>query len=86
MAMAMERTTDAGRKELSAHLGNQDLSLETIEELRTIITESGAVESVEGLIEKLTFDALTAAKSPEIAADSYELLAALAASATARKS
>jgi geranylgeranyl diphosphate synthase type I len=86
IAMAMERTTEAGRKELTAHLGNQDLTLDTIEKLRAIITESGAVESVEGLIEKLTFDALTAAKSPEIAADSYELLAALAASATARKS
>jgi hypothetical protein len=48
--------------------------------------ESGAVESVEGLIEKLTNDALQAAKSREIAPDSQELLAALATSATARKS
>jgi len=86
MAMAMERTTDAGRHELSTHLGNPELSLEVIEKLRGIINESGAVDSVEGLIEKLTFDALTASKSPEIAEDSQELLAALAASATARKS
>ena len=86
MAMAMERTTDAGRAELTAHLGKADLSLEVIEKLRGIIVESGAVESVEGLIEKLTCDALTAAKSQEIASDSHELLAALAASATARKS
>jgi hypothetical protein len=48
--------------------------------------ESGAVESVEGLIEKLTYDALQASKSHEIASDSQELLSALAASATARKS
>jgi geranylgeranyl diphosphate synthase type I len=86
MAMAMERTTDAGRKELSTHLGNPELSLDVIEKLRGIINESGAVDSVEGLIEKLTFDALAASRSPEIAADSHELLAALAASATARKS
>jgi geranylgeranyl diphosphate synthase type I len=86
MAMAMERTTDAGRKELSTHLGNPELSLDVIEKLRGIINESGAVDSVEGLIEKLTFDALTASRSPEIAEDSHELLAALAASATARKS
>jgi geranylgeranyl diphosphate synthase type I len=86
MAMAMERTTDAGRAELTAHLGKADLSLEVIEKLRGIIVDSGAVESVEGLIEKLTCDALTAAKSQEIASDSHELLAALAASATARKS
>ncbi len=86
MAMAMERTTDAGRAELTANLGKVDLSLEIIEKLRGIILESGAVESVEGLIEKLTFDALTAAKSKEIAPESHELLAALAASATARKS
>jgi geranylgeranyl diphosphate synthase, type I len=86
MAMAMERTTDAGRKELSTYLGNPDLSPEVIEKLRGIINESGAVESVEGLIEKLTFDALTASRSEEIAPDSHELLAALAASATARKS
>jgi geranylgeranyl diphosphate synthase type I len=86
MAMAMERTTDAGRKELTTHLGNPELSHEVIEKLRGVITESGAVDSVEGLIEKLTFDALTASRSPEIAADSHELLAALAASATARKS
>ena len=86
MAMAMERTTDAGRKELTTHLGNPELSHEVIEKLRGVINESGAVDSVEGLIEKLTFDALTASRSPEIAADSQELLAALAASATARKS
>jgi geranylgeranyl diphosphate synthase type I len=86
MAMAMERTTDAGRKELSTYLGNADLSPEVIEKLRGIINDSGAVESVEGLIEKLTFDALTASRSQEIADDSQELLAALAASATARKS
>ena len=86
MAMAMERTTDAGRNELNSYLGRPDLSHEIIEVLRGIIMESGAVESVEGLIEKLTYDALQASKSHEIASDSQELLSALAASATARKS
>jgi geranylgeranyl diphosphate synthase type I len=86
MAMAMERTTDAGRSELTDNLGKADLSLATIEKLRGIILESGAVESVEGLIEKLTFDALSASRSREIAPEAHELLAALAASATARKS
>jgi geranylgeranyl diphosphate synthase type I len=86
MAMAMERTTDAGRSELTKYLGSAELTSEIIEKLRGIINESGAVENVEGLIEKLTFDALTASRSDEIAADSHELLAALAASATARKS
>ena len=86
MAMAMERTTDAGRSELTKYLGSAELTSEIIEKLRGIINESGAVESIEGLIEKLTFDALTASRSHEIAADSHELLAALAASATARKS
>jgi geranylgeranyl diphosphate synthase type I len=86
IAMAMERTTDAGRKELNSYLGRPDLSHEIIEVLRGIIMESGAVESVEGLIEKLTYDALQASKSHEIASDSQELLSALAASATARKS
>ncbi|MFM9150853.1 MAG: polyprenyl synthetase family protein, partial [Candidatus Planktophila sp.] len=86
MAMVMERTTDAGRTELAANLGKVDLSLEVIEKLREIIVESGAVESVEGLIEILTFDALTAAQSKEIAFESHELLTALAASATTRKS
>jgi len=86
MAMAMERTTDAGRSELNKYLGSAELTSEIIEKLRGIITESGAVESIEGLIEKLTFDALTASRSDEIAEDSQELLAALAASATVRKS
>jgi geranylgeranyl diphosphate synthase type I len=86
MAMTMERTTDAGRKDLSGSLGKPDLSFEDIERLRSIITDSGAVESVEGLIEKLTFDALTATKSDEIAPQSRDLLVALAASATSRKS
>jgi geranylgeranyl diphosphate synthase type I len=86
MAMAMERTTDAGRTELLSYLGRPDLSHEIIEVLRGIIIESGAVESVEGLIEKLTYDALQASQSHEIAADSQDLLSALAASATARKS
>jgi len=86
MAMAMERTTDAGRAELLSYLGRPDLSHEIIEVLRGIIIDSGAVESVEGLIEKLTYDALQASQSHEIAPDSQDLLSALAASATARKS
>jgi geranylgeranyl diphosphate synthase type I len=86
MAMAMERTTDTGRAELLSYLGRPDLSHEIIEVLREIIIESGAVESVERLIEKLTHDALQASQSQEIASDSRELLSALAASATARKS
>jgi geranylgeranyl diphosphate synthase type I len=68
------------------YLGSAELTSEIIEKLRGIINESGAVENVEGLIENLTFDALTASRSDEIAEDSQELLAALAASATARKS
>jgi len=86
MAMAMERTTDAGRAELISYLGRPDLSHEIIEDLRGIIIDSGAVESVEGLIEKLTYDALQASQSHEISPDSHDLLSALAASATARKS
>ena len=86
MAMAMERTTDAGRTELISYLGRPDLSHEIIEVLRGIIIDSGAVESVEGLIEKLTYDALQASHSHEIAPDAHDLLSALAASATARKS
>jgi geranylgeranyl diphosphate synthase type I len=86
MAMAMERTTDAGRAELISYLGRPDLSHEIIEVLRGIIVDSGAVESVEGLIEKLTYDALQASQSHEIAPDAHDLLSALAASATARKS
>jgi geranylgeranyl diphosphate synthase type I len=86
MAMAMERTTDAGRGELATYLGKPDLSTEIVQKLCDIITECGAVESVEGLIEKLTFDALKAAQSEEIAAEAHELLSALATSATSRKS
>jgi geranylgeranyl pyrophosphate synthase len=55
-----------------------------IEELRALITSSGAVEKVENLIEKLTNDSLAAIEDPSIHPSSREFLTYIALSAVKR--
>ena len=84
MAMTFERADQETRAKLSAALGRADLTADQIEEVRDLITATGAVKVVEDLIDGLLSNALTAANSAEIAPSARELLIELATSAIRR--
>ena len=84
MAMTFERADQETRAKLSAALGRADLAADQIEEIRALITATGAVKDVEDLIDGLLSNALTAANSAEIAPSARELLVELATSAIRR--
>jgi geranylgeranyl diphosphate synthase type I len=84
MAMTLERADQASAAKISATLGREDLTSDHIEEVRALITATGAVKVVEDLIEGLLSNALTAANSDEIDPSARELLIELATSATRR--
>ena len=84
MAMTLEKASAPARRELQRDLGNPTLTVQRIEELRTIITETGAVAEVEKLIEGLATESKIAAQSSAIAADAQPFLLALADSAIRR--
>lgn len=86
IAMTLEALEGAAREELLNHLGKPEISIEKIEELRGIITQSGAVEKLENLIEKLTNQSLTAVEDPSIHPSSREFLTYIALSAVKRSS
>ena len=84
MAMTMEKASTAARAELMANLGNQNLSANTIESLRTLITETGAVADVEKLIDRLGEESASAAHSAAIDDQARPFLLALAETAIRR--
>ena len=84
MAMTMEKASTGARTELAAHLGNPSLSAEKIDELRTIITDTGAVTDVEKLIDRLLQESTDAANSSIISDHARPFLLALAETATRR--
>lgn len=84
IAMTLESLDAAGEAELLANLGRPDLTSEKVEELRALISSSGAVEKVENLIEKLMNESLTALEDPVIHPSSRELLTYIALSAVKR--
>jgi geranylgeranyl diphosphate synthase type I len=84
MAMTMEKATDAARAELTANLGNPDLSAEKIESLRALIIDTGAVADVEELIDRLGEESVNAANSDAINENARPFLLALAETAIRR--
>ena len=84
MAMTLERADQETSAKITAALGREDLSPDQIDEIRELITATGAVKDVEDLIEGLLSKALTAANSGEIAPSARELLIELATTATRR--
>jgi geranylgeranyl diphosphate synthase type I len=84
MAMTMEKATDAARDELTANLGNPNLSAEKIETLRTLITDTGAVADVEKLIDRLGEESVAAANAAAIHEDARPFLLSLAETAIRR--
>jgi geranylgeranyl diphosphate synthase, type I len=84
MAMTFERADQESAAKIRSVLGKDDLSEAEIEEIRSLITATGAVKDVEDLIDGLLSNALTAANSDVIAPSARELFIELATSATRR--
>jgi geranylgeranyl diphosphate synthase type I len=84
MAMTLERADQVTSAKIQSALGREDLSADEIEEIRELITRTGAVKVVEDLIDGLLSNALTAANSAGIAPSARELLIELASSAIRR--
>ena len=84
IAMTLESLSGSERDELLSHLGQPEISPAKIEELRSLITNSGAVDKVENLIEELTEQSLVALENPEIHPSSREFLTYIALSAVKR--
>ena len=86
MAMTLESLSGESRDELMKHLGSPEITPEKVEELRTIIRDSGAPEKVEALIDSLTKESLAAIEDPAIAVEAREYLTYIALSAVKRSS
>jgi geranylgeranyl diphosphate synthase type I len=84
IAMALDMTSSSGRAELMKHLGQPDLHSEKIDELRSIITESGAVAAVEKLISQLADESKAAAHNDVIDAQAQPFFMALVENAIKR--
>lgn len=78
MAMTQERANENQEKIIAQYFGTQDLTLNGVEELRQVITETGARDHVEQLIDKLFFTALDAINRNEIDESGRALLQELA--------
>lgn len=84
IAIATERANATQSAELRRYLGDPILDQHGVETLRTIITETGAAESTEHLIESMLTDALRALHEAHFDAEATAVLTGLAHAATRR--
>ncbi len=84
VAMALEAATPAQAEVVRRHLGDPHLHEDGVAALRAVIRDTGAAARLEGLIEQLTDDALTALEAAPVAEPARQVLHDLAAAATAR--
>ena len=84
MAMTQDRASEEQEQTISKFFGDPNLNDAGIEELQMIITNTGASEHVEELIEKLTLTALDALNREEINETARALLNELASNAVKR--
>lgn len=84
VAYASEHADDAQRAVLRDRIGDPDLDLDGVEELRGVITATGAADAVERLIEERVDAALAALASTPMDDGARAELAALATLATRR--
>jgi geranylgeranyl diphosphate synthase, type I len=84
IAAAFAALDDGPRAELEAGLGNQGLNDASVERLRAIIRDTGALAATERRIEELMTAALTALGSATIDDEARPVLRALAEAATRR--
>lgn len=84
VAYTHAQTTDAGRELLDARLGRSDLTDDEVTRLRAVITDSGARELVETMINNQLDESLTALASAEVTEPGRIALTALAEAAVRR--
>lgn len=84
MAMTHDRADEHQEMVITQHFGDRNLDLAGVEELREVISATGAREHVEDLIEKLTLTALDALSREEIPPFAHALLEELASNAVRR--
>lgn len=85
MALAGERANQSQRSTLKELFGKPDLTLDEIETIRKVIINTGAHDHLEGLITKLTQEAVAAIDNPLINKEAQILLHEMATIATQRK-
>ena len=84
IAATLQRANPADKDRVNALLGKPDLVLSEVEEIRAIITSSGAADFVENMITELTAEALAAIEIGTITSDAKAFLVHMAAVATKR--
>jgi geranylgeranyl diphosphate synthase type I len=84
IAATLQRSTPDQKARINSLLGKQDLGISEVEELRAIITSSGALDFVEKMITDLTQESLAALETGTITSDAKSFLIHMAAVATKR--
>ncbi len=84
IAMAMEAAAPAQASVVRRHLGDPHLGEPGVSALRTVLTDTGAVDRVEGLIATLMDDAMSALTAAPLTEPAREVLGELAVAATSR--
>lgn len=84
IATSLERSTATQAAAIRHHLGDPALSLDGVEELRSVITDTGALAHTEQLIDQSLDQAIRALDTPIIDPTAVEVLTALAYAATRR--
>jgi geranylgeranyl diphosphate synthase type I len=84
VALAAQRATAAQSKALRSGLGDPQLDWDGVEQLRSIIADTGALAEVEARITELTRAAAAALEQAAITGEARGVLGELAVAATAR--
>jgi len=84
VALARERANASQARVLDRHLGDRGLTLDAAAQVKTVLTETGAVQECESLIAASVKEAVSALDGAPISAAARTALAALAITATDR--
>jgi geranylgeranyl diphosphate synthase, type I len=84
IAAAVEQSDATGRNLIERRLGDPELDVDGVEELREVIVASGALARTEARIDELTRTAIAALGDVELDPEAAEVLTGLAAAATHR--
>ncbi|MCD0450948.1 polyprenyl synthetase family protein [Actinocorallia sp. API 0066] len=85
IALAMERGTPAQRATLNRRLGDPELDLDGVQELRAILTDTGALAGCERMIDEFAAEAHRALGEITLTPEARAALTDLAVAATARR-
>jgi geranylgeranyl diphosphate synthase, type I len=85
VALAQERASEPQRAAMDRGLGNRSLDERGVDDLREILTETGALAEIEKLIAHLTGRALEALEGSEVRMEARDALRELAVAATMRE-